>query len=777
MKKLMNRNIIGLLIVIFVAVGGIWFFTRGGSAEGGVQNSVIPRGEMVGGTFVFLDDTRVHRDDFLIYRVIGRTDGGYLVAVTDAGEPSLNLGTNPIMLARECLTEFGEFFAEPPTEWEAHIMTAVDEQGRLFVLGISRAEYQWNAPLQNLNLFVYSSAGELEAVHSWASLPANFLPRLPSMERTATYAVGDVLVHVAASPGREVPMIVMFSQTTGEVLYLYEQQSSGFVEEPLLGGTVGGGYLYVLFRQGIRYAVRKIEIPTGNIVWEQSWHSITGDIEQIVFCNATERLYLFNPSYIFAYDGEGVFLLRDLTSSWLRAHQTVAMARPVSMFAFEDGRLHMAFHYSDSTDGIGGRFANFSEWLFVPYFDESAERRLAERIAEWAEIPVLRYFTINPFFGTFSFQHDLLRFAEERGVFVEFSYLQGFAYVRDGLTEYTEALNTAIFADTANWDIIDVPGSTAPNSEFALRAFAERGMLVDLLPHLGTGVLEDSETYFTNLFRALKTGDGIYHLPLNISVPFLAVQSEYLDNDFLEYLAYRSQSWTWEEFYQIAHYVEQKTGMPPISCDSFFEWLRPFFVQNAFSNVPPFFLFDEELLLSIGSGEGLEYFSQAMGLYGSLVSPQLNLTDSLGIFTFACIRHLPMLEAPLILPLPSMRGEYIFFTPFTSHAVLTTGANPQLAAEFLAEHLYTSVRQHGRNHPRNVLSMLRQADSPVPAWLPQHSFDEYETVVNRVNTFVNLPGSIRLSIYDAVVQYVHGALSRDAAVQRVADIMWIFVNE
>jgi hypothetical protein len=73
--------------------------------------------------------------------------------------------------------------------------------------------------------------------------------------------------------------------------------------------------------------------------------------------------------------------------------------------------------------------------------------------------------------------------------------------------------------------------------------------------------------------------------------------------------------------------------------------------------------------------------------------------------------------------------------------------------------------------------MFRPDEREIAQSMGAETFAQYEAVLYNTNTYLRLPASIRLAINDAVMQYVHGALSRDAAVQRVADIMWIFVNE
>ncbi|MCL1842623.1 MAG: extracellular solute-binding protein [Defluviitaleaceae bacterium] len=768
-----NKKLWFFCMIFCIASVGVLFFLRSADFSESTKNSVVPSGVTIDGTFVFLDESRIIRDDFLIHRVIGQTDGVYLAAVVDAGEHSLNIGVQSIVLASECLTVFSDFFAEPP-EWEAFIIAATDERGWLYVLGTSTEEYLFmrnrSRRPENINLFIYNSAGQLEEKINWSVLPAGFPVTYPRPAHVSAYVSDGVLVYIVGSFNIGEPRIVVLSKT-GEVLYLYEQRE--FTGEPLISGTVGGGYVYGLFASTAGYIVRKFEIPTGNLVWENSWFHETGNIENIFFCNRRQRLYLFHPSHIFVYDGTQVHMLRDLTSTRFRVNQSVLMAHAVSMAALGDGRLHMTFYYTNSTDGVRGSFAGYSEWLLTPYFDDDATNRIQKRVAEWADIPVIRHFDFAENPGMSGIQFDLMRFAESRGVFAEFTFLRGSRSTdfRSNLNEYTEVLNTALFSGTAQWDIINIPGAMAPNSEFDINAFVERNMLHELLPYF-ENVLVDNEKYYTHLFEALKT-NGLYHIPTSIYVPFLFVPN---DDHRLEYLRSRSQNWTWAEFFDIVAAVKEETGVPPISYDDIFWWLRPIFV-NPISNVPPFFLFDEELLLAMGAGERKEEFAEAVGLFANLVSPRYSRSDALSIFTFACMRSFNFIETHEILPMPSMRGEYIFFTPFYSYGVLTAGANPQLAAEFLAEHFHNRSSGLWANNQSNIFSLKRPGESLVQRWMPLDVFAAYENVVYKANTFLHLPGNIRLAVYDAVLQYVHGAISRSAAVERAADIMWIFVNE
>jgi hypothetical protein len=556
----------------------------------------------------------------------------------------------------------------------------------------------------------------------------------------------------------------------GDVLFRYNEDELTGVR--FVHGTVNGGYLYGLFEHNIvwgedgmfrhedrPYSVRKIEIPTGRVVWEKSWYAYTGEIEAIAFCENSGLLYLFQASRFYAYDeGAGqLHLLKDLNYAGFRTRQSMYMARVSSIRALRDGRLFFSFIYIDY--GVSfyfnitmRTFAGYNEWIFAPLFGEDAYARIAELTQEWEDIPVMRFFDITEgqyFAGT---HIDFLLFAEEHGAFAELTFLRPFHVSQNELfQEYSEALITEMFAGTADWDIIIIPPNLHLENNFSVDAFVERGMLLDLLPFADGAFIEDDERFYTKLFRTLMHGNGLYHIPRNISVPFVLVPRTHPE---LSYFTERSLNWTWADFLEIVRRVEAETGAPPISAD-----------------VPHFFLFDEDLLLAMGRGQRRNDFAEAMGLYAALV----NLSDEGGVFTFEDTQFLFSNDDSFaILPLPTMRGEHIFFTQIAGHAVLSTGSSPELAAEFIVNNLTDNSIMRAFTNVTSINSLVR----PNLEYLAMGDvFAEHEAIIEKANTFPSLPSSIRLAIYDAVVQYVHGALSRDAAVSRVADIMWIFVNE
>jgi hypothetical protein len=779
----MNKKGLAILACVVLAVGGLWFFTRGGSADDRVHDPRRPQAILRGETLVFYDDMELLRDGFTVLRILGQTQGGYL-AVVEEGD--VQVGFNPIKLLSECLTYASEFFASE-REWEAFVFAAVDERGWLHVLGTSAAAYrfavQGRSHADNSYLFVYNAAGELVEQTLW-DRRLDFYDNRFIADFMEGFVFGDYLVHVTSSPSIGAVGFIFFSRD-GEILYSYS--SGQFYRENLVSGTASGGYFYGLFvhemfrnendtlvrHENRGYTVRKIEIPSGRVVWENEWYNETGAVHNIFICGYRGLLYLFSSLRLYAFDTnyEELYLLRDLTNSGFRVLQRMSMAQAFSISILGDGRLHFVFSYTNSTDGIFGYFEGYKEWLFTPLIGESAETRVAELAVRFAETPLINFLVRNEMEHSIGIQADLMVFASRRDALAQ---IEAVGTTRDGrgFSQYTEFLNTAIFAGTADWDIIEVPSSFLLDNDFAFFNFVERGMLFDILPLSRRRFVQNNERYYTHLFEILLHDGGLYFLPSGVSVPFVFVPN---NHPRLEYLQMRSAAWTWADFLQIVRELEAETGRPQISgnADS-----SPSFLPNPVSNVPPFFFFDEELLHDMGSGGRLAEFSQILGTFAALTDERYNLPAGTSTFTFACGRAVTTTQMPqthTILPMPTNNGEFIFYSLGYAHAVLTAGNSPELAAEFIIHNFDAFETDLFRTH--KFLTMFRPDEREIAQSMGAEAFAQYEAVLYNTNTYLRLPASIRLAINDAVMQYVHGALSRDAAVQRVADIMWIFVNE
>jgi hypothetical protein len=738
--------LIGICVVI--AIGGIWFFTRGGeAAEEGGYDIRAPRGVVLGETVVFHDEARLLRDEFSVYRIIGGTSAGDLAILFSEEELT---GLREIVVLSECLTEASPFFSRP-TDWDIFIFAAVDYRGYLYVLGMEEDEFRLlhvlREPPESLTLYVYNTAGELVESINWPALPDGIFP---SDSGSVGYIFEETLVHVG------IQGFAMLS-LEGETLYFEDTRFSSV--------AVGGGHLYGLSSQGfMSYAVRKIEIPTGRVVWENSWFEETGPVDLTAFCEVNQRLYIFYLNRLSAYDvyAGQLHTLRELTNAGFRTARINLNASPSSLAVLGDGRLHLTFLYFEGQHF--GRLIGYIEWIFTPLYDYAATERMAELAAQLADFPVIRIFDLLP---GLAIQNYLLNFAGERNALVDISYIQTDPLVFDrGLifTQYVETLNTAVFSGTASWDIVIIPSSFAQGNELPVSEFVERGLFIDFMAYTGGRFFDDTR-FRTNILDLLKHDGGLYYLPLGISVPFVLVPDSHEE---IDYLKERSQNWTWAEFLSIVQRIANETGTPPISANDVFDFL-PNYVPNPISNVPPFFLFDEDLLHDLGRGAGFDDLVETLGLFAALSDARYNLSDGAeGVFTFACSRitgnfccHAAITDSRVILPLPTMRGEYIFYLLGFGYAVMSTGESHELAIEFL-------VNYFEENNQNGFLSLIRESSA---------TNESFEAVINRVNTYPTLPTSIKLAIYDAVVQYVHGALSRDAAANRVADIMWIFVNE
>ncbi|MCL2198828.1 MAG: hypothetical protein FWB80_07885 [Defluviitaleaceae bacterium] len=780
--KIKNKNLLIILgVCVVLALGGVFLFIRGGGGrltEDVTNDPLRPQAVRLRGTYVFYDDAELVREDFTIRKIIGQTAGGYLVVLNErvGGGIIRTRSAQRIVLASECLLYYEDFFAVPP-EWEAFIAAAVNDCGRLYVLGVNCPNFIYRyIPPVNVYMYIYNTAGELVERHRWERIPEVILQAInfDTFGVGSTYVYNDILVHVFSNG-------YVFFTKTGEVLHEFLQDTQqDFPLFTFAGGTVGGGHFYGLYFHGsymddsgafVRYMgrdynVRKIEIPTGRVVWEKTWDTETGRIENILFCSYREILYLFNFIQMFVYDTntQEVYFLRDKTNSALSVFRRLNSGWIYSISILGDGRLHFVFTYHD-----GSRFTHM-EWLFTPLYGEAARARTLEIAAGIAETPVIRYFALFPGVHHFGVQHDLGVFADEREALVQIDFATPMA-CPVAYVEYIETLNAAIFAGTANWDIISTP-ATASTANFDLASFIERGLLVDLLPFTRRSFIENNERFYTHMYELLLHNGGLYHLPIIVSVPLLLVPNTHPE---LEYLKERAQSWTWADFLQIVQRMYDETGTSPISCASAaWRYSSDFSPSDPISNVPPFFWFDEDLLFALGRGERHEEFSQTIGLYATLVSPAYNNQSSLSDFTFSnSIRVHNKYFTHAILPLPTMRGEYIFYLGM-GYAVLTVGENRELAAEFLIDYHEarpTRFANEWLDLPR------RPSESYIRENFPGETFADFEAVIYRVNTFPILPASIRIAIYDVVVQYVHGALTRDVAVGRVADIMWIYVNE
>jgi hypothetical protein len=686
------------------------------------------------------------------------------------------IGLQPIQLVSECLNYVSEFFQAPP-DWGGFFCAVVDDDGWLYVLAASSSEYMraraHGASPNDLHLYVYNAGGGLESRTSWPHLPDLLTRDLFLTTDFAGFVAGDMLVHVVSSEFVGEAGFVVVSMA-GEIVLAYE--NGMFENDEFVTGVVGGGYFYGMFRHpfyrdenfnltrrgGVGYTVRKLSLPSGSIVWENSWYEDTGMIETILICPHRQFLYLYSATqlYIFDENTSQLHQARDLTNSGFRVMQRVTMASVSAASVLSDGRLHFVFSHLDNLAGVGGNFSGFSEWIFTPLVDDYAVVRLNEIAENLSDTTVIRFFDTHEDMSlTGGTQGDLFVFADSVDALVELTFLPT---LTDGaFATYTQTLNTELFAGTANWDIVIIPGTFLQYGNFALGSFADRGMFENLLPMARYRFVENDERYYTHLFEALLHDGGLYFIPGGVNVPFVLVPRRH---ERAEYLKNRSQSWTWAEFLTIAQQLKAESGVPPIS---------------SFSDVPQFFLFDEPLLLDLGRGERLGDFSNALELYAALVDSSLNHT-SLSVFTFACIRAITgnydFHETHTILPLPSMRGERIFYSLGVGHAVLTVGESPYVATEFVIYNFEESINRPFRYFER-ISSLIRPNEADITRFMSMTAFLEYEAVINKANAYIWLPTAVRLAISDAVVQYVHGALSRDAAVQRVADIMWIFVNE
>ena len=771
-KKVIIIIISGLVVLLLT----IWSFVRSSNANidsSFTQSQIEPLSIIIGETLLFYHEEQIERESFYIERIVGQTWGGYIAIIHN--DDIRNRSYQSIVRLSECLS-YTEAFFNDSIAWERFLFVAVNNQGWLYVLdtsGLHFCEETGGLAYSITGLYIYDSSGIFVEHIYWSMIPFEHLQNGSG----TLYVTDDYLIHILSST-------YTVLNKNGDIMRVYEREH--FENEWLsAGSTVSNGYLFVLthhewergddtffhWHNNRFYTVRKIEVSTGLIIWEKYWDEID-DVAHVRYCPVQNWLFLFHPNRIYIYDMEAgqPHQIKDLSNARLSIMQRMLSATLMFRTILSGGRIHLLYTHTIEQDG---RYhLRHIDWVLVPLIDDEAQYHIDAVVRQMIDVPIIRRLG---FFESFEIgmRHDLANFATRHGVYFEMSYMGTHPHA-NFFYDYIETINMALFSNTANWDIISIPSFLDIPSPFDKDAFIERGVFVDLLPY-AFGSFNDSTRFYSHLFDLLKNDDGLYHLPDTISVPFVLVPNDYSG---LSYIVERAQNWTWDDFLQIAHRISVETGTPAISSNNAFVRPNgvnplPSYLPNPISNVPPFFIFDESLLFDLGNGERRDEFSKTLRLYNALVNSEFNSMANRSVFTFACTRSMAfgITETHTLLPMPTMRGEFIFYSVGIGIAVLNTGNATSLAAEFVVGRFIDSTPQTA------LLSIKRPNLDYIEQGIGIEAFNDYEEIINRVNTSLRLPGTIRLAINDIVVQYVQGALTHDAAVDRVADIMWIFINE
>jgi len=708
----------------------------------------------------FYDKTPVSRDSFSIRRIIAQIGDGDFIAEVCWGNmwhpPGIDLPgarqqyqtPNNIMIVNRDLSDGRSFFEGNP-EWLDFYFVTSCLRGYIYILAHSHGEEGQEC---FATLYTYNHDGIMIAQHIWGSSIA------PTINDA--FVIEDTLIINKLES-------LIFTTKQGEVLFETARPTSI---------TIGNGYLYVIYEAGSR-VLKKIEVPSGQIVWGHELdryynNEIIIGNPAMAYCEATQQLYLYQHNALFVFE-ENVGRLhrvKDLTHS--DSYFKLIRGPLVEGEFFEgatifaaDGLLHLVWRSINRVQG----YIISDEWVFARLINEAAQERMAEIAAAQADIPVIRVFCYS--LRNFNM---LELFAYDRGARVEFAFLP--VDTPNPWQDYIESLNAAIFAGTARYDIVNMVPI------YYLQSYVDRGLLIDFTNYVGDRFF-DNEIYFTNLYETIMIDGGLYYLPGMIDVPVLLVPLDFPDIDRLRYL---SQNWTWADFLEIAHEIANETGVPPITEQNAVFWsdVSPEMWFPFLSNTPQFYLFAEDVLRDLGTSGNRETFTNILEIYYALAQSELNQPQGeVGVFTFgtfASLMYMSMIgfsrvdfrDSYAVLPIPSMHGEQHFTFRSAAQAVLVTGESTDIAIEFL---LY----EFG-NNPLifdNPFTTIRPSAEAVERYVITDMFGEYTKIVENLNAVLYLPPSVTSPISETVESLLHGALTLDAAVDRIADIMWLYMNE
>jgi|GEM_PF-3948563 len=699
-------------------------------------------------------------DGYTIARILAQTEEGYFIAkVLPQSWPVYEPPRLSSHLAIVCpqMEIIESIFHKSPPPWEFFHFAVADRAGFLYVLG--------NGANGSLYLYVYDKYANEIARHEWRS----GIALGSSWEHMHIF--GDVIV---ITHGSFISMVTIhgdvlfgtmniFYPNSAQEFSLYGEYIAGFIT-----GTLGNGYFYALIQlPDFGFSLRKIEIPSGETVWDERLPSIMNTHFSLAFNEDSHILYLKRAQGLYVFDEEtlSVRQVRCLLDTelyrFIFLHEFLVF--PTSFFVTHEGVLHISYVKY-------GNVTYLYEWTIVRLEGEIADARLEEVRQEIEAMGSIRIADVS--------QHSLHDFLRE--IARNNNLMLNVDILGTGNTpSYVEQLVAALYASTADWDVVHLPLGFID-----LPRLIELDLLVNIYDVLGEEMLNDEETYFVNILEHSQINGQLNFVPHMFSNPILLIPNDYYG---LDQLREKSLTWTWEEFLTIVREMYIETGIPPISApdaDALTGWAVPI------SNIPPFYLYNEDILRNMPSSRG--DFSRALYLYRELTHPRYSLENGkIGHFTFLqwgiwgvvgiMMEHgVDLSQTHTLLQIPAMRGEHPFHVS-AGYGFLNSGSSTEQAVNSMMEYFY-NASMGVRGTPVTGSVVRLSEDAVIRAmWPVQYAplslFEEYNAIRNRLNARLALPLSVTDPLMETVESFVHGVVSSENAISRVEDILWLFLNE
>jgi len=764
------KRIFSLFVLLLCMTIGVTACSRGRNNNGPTEAEYAESGNGQSGRPVAVIDSNVYYDDifmsqeeFSVRSILGQTNSGNFVAFVSIGRnQSAHLREADFLFSQssECIhfgndicltcTEVEEAIYElvlvdsamstyepifTYTPWVNMHFSTMCENDLLHILGTDSSGV--------IYLYIYDLDANLINQYDWSHISMNI------WVGKRAYIVDDNIV-LAGTQG-----FIVLSKD-GNII---RRRSP---ENFYASTTVSGGYFIGVSSWPINNVI-KVDLATGNVVWDLPLHYTTGEIWDVAYCASTGLVYLFRPDSIHTYCGatNNIQMVRDLNGSDIHAASRQSSGFHVYVTSFtviSPGVLHLAFDHEE--------YENYLVWVLNRYEGDAAEARQAEIAQARAERPILRMFDYTPDM----YMHTaLMGFARRANIGFEFEFITNHP-THTFFVDYIERLSLQLFSGMAVWDIVNTPLPNRGGGSLDILHSIERGVFVDILPYTNNR-FQDNEIYFSNIIETLTIDGGLYVLPLNMEAPVVFVPNNHPD---LENLQALSQNWTWADFLSIVREMEAETGIPPISApDAVIDTGEPLI-----SAVTPFYIHNENILFDMDNYR--EDFAQALQIYKYLTSPKYNHTNTrLSTFTFARIRWAisdpAFIDSHTPLALPTIAGERPLY--MDGYSVLSTGEATNYAVEFLLEFLDAHGSSDSVGHYRNPFTVVRPSAEVIEERLPLDVYNAYAEIVEKVNTLLLLPSNVSLAISVIVEEFIHDVIDVDAAVSRIADIMWLYINE
>ena len=700
--------------------------------------------------------------NYSISRVLTQTYHGYIIAIVlPHGWPAFEPPHQPSHLAR---VSSGFETIEPlfreSVAWEFFHFAVADRNGYVYVLGENLHG--------NLALYIYNYRGHEIARYDWR----REFTLGPSWART--YIVDDIIVTVQGD------FVSMFS-ICGEIVFgglhtflvdtMAEFSVYGDFIANMVSATIGGGFLYAQIHCNVNGQILvKKEVASGQILWEEPLPRHMDVPFALAFDEYNSLLYLLQAQGMYVFD-EGTWAIRQAKYlldtdyyHFLFLHDFFNVFIH-SLMVTEEGIIHIVLNRNCCS-------AHIYEWTIKRLDGEVAEIRQEEIRQELLYRDFIHIADVSR-----HATHDYLRvMAREQDILVSVDILGSGTSV-----SYVEQLVAALYAGHADWDVIHMPLRLldAPR-------LATLGLLVDILDVLGSERFSDENAYFTNVIASAKIDGELYFVPWMFSVPVLWVSRDYPSIDDLRIL---SQDWHWEDFLAIVRDMYASTGIPPISAPDVLDtWNIPI------SNMLPFYLFNEEVLLDISNNR--DALRQVLYLYGALANSSYSMdSGQMGMFTFSGgmmqgfwrmqERGWDFSETHVLLPIPSMHGERPFSLD-SAYGFLSAGQHVLSAINIIVDYFDIIGTDDPRGTAARALSSVARPSheaiqhvmiSSGFLYAPMQLFEKDAEIRGQANTQLSLPWTVVNAIMDAVESFVHGVVSLDHTVRRIEDIMWMFLDE